>query len=321
MQRGAVMKIATLLFLSACGDVAARSPDAPSTVPRTATGTFSVESTLDFAPPPTAESSLALFADATDGPDDPSRFVIDAMVARLPEGSVKTVAEAAAPFVAAYVNARLGTAAPRLAPGLAQLDAQLQRIARHLDTIETLAIDATGLATRTVSGVRFDVGTQLAVPFAQVGLPEVATVTRVQLWDGELAIPAHAIALPYAAILRVGLDHAIVPYVAPGTTDLASALAQLADCARIGGLVAEAVGVGAATTYQAACTAGLTAIAADVDARLAAIGDGLHVDASGHATGVDLDGDGAMDAIRDGAWTTQPSSSLALTGATFTGVR
>src|SRR4051812_27819074 len=136
------------LCLVACTDPPRHTPDAASTVPRSAAGTFSVESALEVALPPAAELPLGTFAAATDGPDDPSRFVVDAMVATFPEGTLKRVATAAAPFVAAYVNARLASVAPRLAPGLAQIDAELQRIARHLVTTETLAITPDGLATR-----------------------------------------------------------------------------------------------------------------------------------------------------------------------------
>ena len=305
----------------ACGDPAPPL-DAHSTVPRTAVGTYTVESTFDVALPDAARPLFSTLAEATDGPDDPSRFVVDAMVARLPDGTIARVASAAAPFVAAYLNTRLAEIAPRLAPGLAQLTAQLSRIAQHLETVETFRIAADGSMVRAVTGVRFAIGTGLALPFAAVGLPEVAATAKVDLRSGRLHLGATQLALPYAQLLRLGLDRAVVPTLDPHATDLAGALRDLVDCARLGELVADEVGVGTTQMYATACDAAMTAVAARIDADLDAIGQTpLHLDVAGTATGYDLDGDLAMDAIHDGAWLGQPGSSFVVAAGTFTGVR
>jgi len=314
-----IRSILVLGLVVACG-AQPPSPDAHSTVPRTAAGTFAVQSRFDFPLPDAARPVLATLAEATDGPDDPSRFIVDAMVARLPAGPVATAATAAAPFVAAYLNTRLAEIAPKLAPGLAQLTAQLARIAQHLETAETFRIAPDGVVIRSVTGVRFAVGAGVEMPFETVGLPELAATAKIEMHDGRLGISTNAIAVPYAQILRLGLDRVVIPSVAPGATDLGAALRALVDCTRLGELVAEELGLGSAAGYASACGAAMTAIAARIDGQLEAIGSQRLV-VSGTATGYDLDGDGAMDAIHDGAWLGQPGSSFVVTGGTFAGTR
>ena len=316
-----IRSVLVLVLVVACGTQPA-APDAHSTVPRTAAGTFAVESRFDFPLPEAARPVLSTLAEATDGPDDPSRFIVDAMVAKLPPGTIASAAAVAAPFVAAYLNTRLAEIAPKLEPGLRQLAAQLARIAQHLETAETFRIAPDGVLARSVTGVRFAIGAGLAMPFEAVGLPELASTAKVELHGGRLAIAANAIAVPYAQILRLGLDRAVIPSVAPGATDLAGALRELVDCPRIGELIVEKLVLGSATLYAAACSAAMTAIAARIDGQLEAIGQvPLHLAVAGTATGYDLDGDGAMDAIQDGAWIGQPGSSFVVTGGSFAGTR
>ncbi len=309
-----------ILVLTACGDPTPRPVDAHATVPRTAAGTFKVESNVAFTLPDAARPAILAIEAATDGPDDPSRYLVDAMVATLPDGTIANVAAAAAPYVAAYLNTRLASVAPRLAPGLAQLATGLAGIAQHLDSLETVQIASDGEMVRNIVGVRFAPGTQML--FADVGMPELAAASKVQLQAGTLEIAAHALALPYARLLRLGLDRGVAPSVVPGATDLASALSGLVDCTQIGMLVANEVEIGGAALYTTACSTAMVAIAAHVDAQLAAIGDApLLLEVAGTGTGYDADGDGTMDAILDGAWVGQPGSAFAVAAGTFSGTR
>src|SRR6185436_12991771 len=169
--------------LAACGGAPpslAADAAPPSTVPTSPVGVFAVTSTLDFHVPGAAAPALQALLAATDGPDDPARFVVDRLVALLPDGSVKTIADAAAPLVAAYINARLGELAP------------------HLGTVETLRIDRGGTGIRTITGVRFEVGNAVTVvPLASAGLTDLAAGVRVTLdATGRVAISEHEHALP-----------------------------------------------------------------------------------------------------------------------------
>jgi hypothetical protein len=298
-----------IVGLAACGGrppTPASDAAPPSTIPTSPVGVFAVTSTLDFHVPDAAAPALQTLLAATDGPDDPARFVVDRLVALLPDGSVKTIADAAAPFVAAYVNARLSDLAPRLVTGLDGLATGLARIATHLGTVETLRIDAGGAGVRMITGVRFEVGNAVTVvPLAAAGLTDLVAGVRVTLdASGQVAISEHEHALPYGAILRLGLDRAVAPSVAPTAGDLAGALGALLDCDQLGIVIANRVGLGSATLYGAACRAAMTALAAEVDAQLAAIDRvPLGIEVAGTAMGYDGNGDGVMDELDAGRWT------------------
>jgi hypothetical protein len=164
------------------------------------------------------------------------------------------------------------------------------------------------------------------VSFADAGLPDITVGLRVALdSSGHLGLSQHAHPLPYGALLQLGLDRGVVVGVEPTARDLASALGALVDCERLGGLVADRVGLGSAALYTAACRAGMTAIASEIDAQLAAIDDTeLGLEVSGAATGVDLDGDGTMDELRGGSWSGALYAAAArdpIAAASFTGRR
>jgi hypothetical protein len=291
---------------AACGPHASMPDAAPSTVPTRAVGVFALTSAFDLHVPAAAAPALKTLLAATDGPDDPSRYLIDRMIDELPDGSVKTVAMAAAPYVAAYVNARLTDLAPRFVDGIEQLGIGLARIATHLGTVERLEVAADGTAVRTITGMRFEVGNAVTVvPLAAAGMSDLVAGVRVTLdAAGHLGISEHQHALPYGALLRLGLDRAVVPGVEPTAGDLAGALGALLDCDRLGGVIASRVGIGSSTLYGAACRATMTALASEVDAQLAAIDRApLGIEVAGSAVGFDGNSDGAMDEINDGRWT------------------
>jgi hypothetical protein len=299
----------SIAFAAACSSPEETPPDAappppPSMIPSSATGRFALTSELTLAVPAEAEPVLATLTAATDGPDDPTRYLVDHMIATLPDGTMKTIALGAAPYVAAYLNARLADVMPRFAPGIAALVDGLSRIATHLGTTETLRVDGVGNAVRTITGVRFTVGaTPINVRFADHGLPDVPVDTRATLdAAGHLTLTGHHHALPYGALLRLGLDHAVVPSVEPTARDLPEALAALVDCDAIGAAVADRLGIGAPALYRAACRTAMTAIASEIDTRIAAIED-VTLTVAGGADAIDLDGDGVMDELRNGGWT------------------
>jgi hypothetical protein len=324
----ALVTLVRLAGLASCGPAPDAPPDARGdAVPTSPAGRFTVTSTFDVPVPAIAVPVIAALTAATDGPDDPSRYLVDRMIATLPDGTVKTIAAGVAPYVAAYLNARLATVAPRFATGIDAIAAGLDRTATHLGTTETLEIDAGGAAIRTITGVRFELGTAVtSVRLADAGLGDLAVATHVALdATGRLAIADHAHALPYGALLRLGLARAVIPGVEPTAHDLAGALATLLDCDQLGAVVADRVGLGTAALYATACRTAMTVIASEIDAKLAAFDDTpIVLEVAGVATGVDRDGDGTMDELRTGRW----SGSLHAVGdgdpisaASFAGVK
>jgi len=298
-----------LALLASCSPASPVSP-APDaaplpTVPASPAGRFTVASTFDIDVPPPADPLLATLTATTDGPDDPTRYLLDRMIATLPDGTVKTIAIHAAPYVAGYLNERLADIAPRFVAGIHAIAQGLSRIATHAVTIETLQIDDSGAAIRTITGARFEIGTTATtIRFADSGLADIVVGTHVFLdLTGHITIGDHAHNLPYGALLRLGLDRAVIPGVEPAARDLATALGALVDCDALGALVAGHIGLGSAALYRTACQAGMAAIASEIYARIAAIDDTpLAIEVTGSADGVDLDGDGTMDELRAGRW-------------------
>src|SRR5687767_5713144 len=84
------------------------------TVPLSAEGKYSVISQFDIATniPGDAGQVISAIIDATDSPDDPTHWILDQLVAELPEGSFKNNVKGAIPFVAGYLNDRLLEVAP-----------------------------------------------------------------------------------------------------------------------------------------------------------------------------------------------------------------
>lgn len=305
-------------FITACASADAppdpAAPDAPSTIARDPAGTYALTTTLDVPVPEAARAVLDLAQRTTDGADDPMRFLIDRVIGGLPDGTTKTIVQYAAPFVAAYLDERVDELAPRLAPGVRAIATGLARVMTHVELAEALTVERDGDARRAITGARFDIATQAPVlAFAAHGLPDVTAPTRVTLdRAGGVAIRRHAITLPYGALVRLGLDAAVIPAVEPRARDLASALALLVDCPHLGELVADALGVGSAELYGGACAAGMTALASELYERLDEIATTtLELELAGTADGFDTDGDGALDELRAGAWTGTVDASFA----------
>jgi hypothetical protein len=287
-------------------------PDAApvTTVPRNPGGEFAVITRLDLEPPPAAMKVI----DALDrAASDPSRFILDKMIATLPDGATKTVAKVAAPFVAAYLDTKLATIAPRFVPGVRAIATGFARIASHVELLEGWRIEVAGYAVRTIGGVRFDVGPPAVMEFAAHGLGDVSAQPRVSLDEtGQLSVPKHTVSLRYGAIVRAGLDLAVVPSAEPGAHDVASALTALVDCTGLAKLVADKIGIGSPLLYRGACITAMVAVADELDEHVVAIdASPLVLELAGAATGVDGDHDGTMDVIKNGRWTGSVTATFA----------
>ena len=100
---------------------------------------------------------------------------------------------------------------------------------------------------------------------------------------------------------------------------------RINDLTTIGQVIAAAVGLGGASTYAAACTAGLGRGASYIYTKIAAIdGGALDLGLAGTAQAIDQDRNGSVDTLATGAWTGTVSYGGApapLAGATFFGSR
>lgn len=308
--------VATLVALAvaplcACTDERPVAPDGMPAVPLEATGTFIVRSQFTLsAPPPGAAHVLAELTAATDGPDDPSRFLVDKLVGKLPEGRTQVVAAAVAPYIAAYLQQRIDSFAPELAGKLRMLADGLNQVARRFGTTQTLTVDELGNAQHVITGLEFGAsGRDVDIAFASLGMADVAMQTSVSLdnsLDGSsggagLAIANHAAMVPYGAVLRLGLDRVVVPHIVSGTLDLADAFAKVVDCDRLGVHVSEYMGIGSADLYAEACTLALMRLGAEIYERLET--QPVQLSIAGRARVFDAGGNGSIDSIADGVWT------------------
>jgi hypothetical protein len=278
-------------------------PDAPpSTIPTTVAGTYDLVGTLDLSTlPAPAELILSELASATDSPDDPARYLVDRMVAALPDGTFKSVATGLAPYIAPYIELELDRIAPNFAPGVRAIATGLGTVAHHMVTIERLVVAPGGIATRALIGLQL---ANIPCQLAAGGAPDALAITRAQIdATGTLLLTTHTMQLPYGEMLRLGLDRAVLPSVDLAATDLAGALRDLVDCHQLGLTFYSHANLGSAALYETACSVAMTSLASEVYEKIAAIdASPFELSVSGTATGVDLDADGTMDKIEAGAW-------------------
>jgi hypothetical protein len=320
--RNALVLVCLVLF-AGCATAGLDAPPDATPPPIDPSGTYAVRSALHLEDPLPGPASALVgeLRAATDGPDDPSRYLVDRMIAALPDGHTKTLAQDLAPFLAAYLDARLAAVAPRFLPGMHAVSDALVLLTEQLETIETVRIAPEG-AVRTLIGLRV-AGTDVMLGAGGIGEP--ASTATFRFDRGALAFDEHRLDLPYSRLLRLAIDRGIVPSIDPGAYDLATLLRDLVDCPHIGAAIADALGIETPGVFSSACSIGMAAAASELYQHLDALDDTrIELIAHGAARGVDLDGDGRMDGITAGTWTGTlgpDGAAVNLTGSTFEGAR
>jgi hypothetical protein len=307
-------------------------PGAGAARPLDAAGTYRLQSKLDLAGsvPGTAGEVVGKIIEITDDPDDPTLWVLDQALAAMPSGYLKTALQSAKPYVAGYLNDRVLDLAPDFVAVAIQLANDFGQMAKGFGLSETLEVSgAPGAYTSqvTVVGARFTIdGAEREHAFADHGGADVAAgAAGVTLDAGKLGIGEHAFALSYGKLLRLGLDAAIIPMLEPGAANLNELFTSKVNCQLIGQAIAAAVGLGGASTYAAACTAGMNRGASYIYGKLAAVdGVAIELGLTGTARAIDKDRDGRVDTLATGAWTGTVrfgGTPAPLAGATFFGAR
>ncbi|CAN5889219.1 hypothetical protein BH11MYX2_BH11MYX2_34910 [soil metagenome] len=275
----------------------------PSSIPTLLAGDYNMTTAFDLATlPPPAAALLGTLTDATDTPDDPARYLVDRMVAMMPEGAAKAYASGLAAYVAPYIQIQIDRVAPRFSPGIRTLVRELDQLGRQFTTAEELRIAYDGTVTRTIVGLTLS---STRVDFAPADRIDATATTRATIdLDATIALEHHRLALPYGEILRLALDRAIIPSVDLNATDLSDVLRDLVNCDELGAIFSDKAGFGSPQLYSTACQVAMLGVASEVYARLHAIDDvPFTIDVAGKALGVDWNGDGTMDELRSGTWT------------------
>lgn len=299
-------------------------------VPLTAEGTYSIVSEFDIAAnmPGTAGQVVNQIIDATDSPDDPTHWILDQLIAQLPDGSIKNNLQGAVPFVAGYLNDRLLEVAPDFVVTLRDLGNKFGQLARNFGTLDKLEIGANGQAVKTVTGVHFEVDNlELDYAFADYGIMDVS-VPGVSIsldQTGRLAIGEHQVPLAYGKVLRIALDEMVIPLINPSAVTLEDLLKDVVNCKAVGKYVYEAIDIGSASTFESACLTGLAAGSNAIYTQLGKVDAvALEFGLTGVAKGVDKNRDGKLDQIQTGAWSgtlSYSGTSAPLARGTFAGVR
>jgi hypothetical protein len=300
--------------------------------PLDATGTYAMHSTFDLASnmPGTAGTVVNTIIAATDDRDDPTRWIVDQIIAQLPNGVIKSALITGEDFVVGYLNQRLLDLAPDFVSTMVLVGHDFGDIAKHFGLDETLALTKIGdgyTATHSVVGVHYKLGNQegdfLLTNYhvANVVIDNVA-VTMDQ--SGQLTIAAHNVPLAYGKLLRLGLDAAIIPLIDSSAHSLNDLLAHKVNCEAVGNAIGDAIGFGA-STFKSGCSAALVAGANLVYSKIDAIdATALQFGLNGNARAVDKNNDRRIDSIQTGTWSgtlAYGTTPTPLLPATFFGER
>src|SRR5215831_1841297 len=240
----------------------------PPNKPLDATGTYTVHSTFDLATnmPGTAGAVVNTIIAATDDVDDPSRWIIDQILAKLPSGTAKDLLQGAEAIGVGALNDELKQIAPDFVTTMIQIGQDFGDLAKNVGLKETLTLTPSQtagsyIATHTVTGLHYQLGNQTGdLLFANYQLPDVVVSSVAVTMDvtGQLTIAAHDVPLSYGALLKLGLNAAIIPLIDPSAHDLNTLLAHQIDCKAVGTAIANFIHFSsAAGTLTSACSDGL----------------------------------------------------------------
>lgn len=309
------------------------NPSEPA--PATAEGTFTLHSKFDLASnlPGKVGTVVNVIISATDDSNDPVKFIYEKVIDGLPDGTVKNALRGAGPLVTGYLNDRLLSIAPNFVTRMITLGNRFGDIAKGFGTTSQLVITKTAggyMSTHTTTGVEFKLTdssgtTELEFPFADYGIPAIRidNVPVALEASGKLSIQPHAVAISFGQVLRVGIDDMILPLIDDEAQNLGELFQNLIDCRQVGIAIFDAIKVGSAGAFEAACRTGLTAGANYIYQKIGEIdANALELNLTGVAKAIDRNRDGKMDDLQRGAWTGTVKYATApapLGTATFSG--
>jgi hypothetical protein len=165
--------------------------------------------------PGTAGTAINTIIAATDGSDDPTRWVVDQIIAQLPDGTVKSALNLGKSFIVGYLNERLLDFAPDFLSTMVQVGHDFGDIAKHVGLNATLELTHAG-------------NQESDYTLATYHVPDVVVNNIAATMDatGQLTIAAHNLPLAYGRLLRLGLDAAIIPLIDASAQNLGQLLAH-----------------------------------------------------------------------------------------------
>jgi hypothetical protein len=206
------------------------SDDAPR--PMDASGKYSVASTFDIATnaPGKVGEVTNTFIAMTDGAADPAEWIIEQIIAKTTNSTLKSILTTAKPFVAGYLNDRLLQIAPDFVDSMIRLGHDFGQMAKNFGVVETLDVSGSGAtytSTVTALGVHFKVdNVETDIRFATHAMMDVSAANVGITLDatGKLDIADHKLPLSYGKVLHLGLDEMLIPAIDPTATSLQTLL-------------------------------------------------------------------------------------------------
>ena len=128
-----------------------------------AKGTYALTSTYDVSTNMPGEVGTIVndFIAATDGPNDPTQWLLQLLVNELPSGTVQTIANSALPFISSYLNDQLFELGADFVGDIKTVGQDFGDMAKKLGINETYIVMAAGsdyTALDTATGVHFTIG-------------------------------------------------------------------------------------------------------------------------------------------------------------------
>ena len=315
-----LITLSTLSLLLACSTAergnagldARRITDGQQSAKLALRGTYRLHSKFDISAelPGAVGTVINDFIDATDGPNDPTDFLLSLVIAQVPNPTLRSILEQAKDVTEAAINDKLASVAPHFLLAMYDLSNKFGQAARNFGLSTRLAVQPMGSEySATHTRDRFFVtidGAENEFSLADYQLPNVVVNgIGVDLSStGELDIAKHQLPVSYGAMLRIALDNAVVPLLDPAAYSLDDVFTHYVDCAAFGTAVANSIRIGDASVYQTACDLALQTLAAEIYAQLDSLNStAMTFDIAGTARGTDHNDDRVVDVITHGLWT------------------
>lgn len=309
-----------------------------------ATGQYHVRSAFNLATnaPGTVGTVSRAIIDATDSPDDPTKWILDQIVGAMPDGAVKSALMFASGLASGVINDYLVSNAPDFVLTMRDVGNEFGQITTQFGVNETFDITKSGdsyAAVHTVLGAHFKINNvESDHAFADFGTPNI-TVQNVGVTidaAGQMTLANHTVSLQFGKVLRIALDGEIIPrFVTIDPASPKSKLQQLLEskinCPALGMAVGNRLGnfllsaQTISTVTGAACSAGMAQGANFIYSKIDAVdASALDFALAGTARITDTNSNHQLDTIQTGAWTgtlSYAGTPAPLGAATFVGSR
>lgn len=256
-------------------------------------------------------TALNAIDELTDDPDDPGRFVADAMFGQISNPLIAAAAALAKVAITQAINGALRQSAPKLVTDAKQLGADLRALARRFQ-VSSQMISATAQKVSSRMSVDHKLkalawtlrGKRGTYGFLQLGQREpVRRGVSASFGGGQLALARHEFDIPFGTFLLAAFNGLAVPAINANAKSIGGLLKGWINCSSVGQSIQNAIQTGGTSFWKATCDAALRVAALQLDAKVAAISkDRATLDIAGRCALSDKNSDSYYDLMTKGQW-------------------